>query len=425
MVVEGSGGIEQEIRIGGVSAEVAIDQDGLHAELSVRPVPPFDLPPPPPETKDPPPAAERSVPPPAILPPAPPLDPYMLSTALLAGLSAMTALPMIVVALRGLSGGAGSGTIGGPSISPGGVALGNTALRGTEAAMSAEQSRALGVLRLLADVYGEQGNTDPRIASLREQLGGPAESGATAAAVRARRLYQRTRAAAFNNLDKSLDYCIRQLAQNNAVDREAIRALLAEVNAALAKLGTRAYTVEGRQRVHDVLTAALNNAQRIVAAGNVSAGEIAAAIQQLTAQYLHNIAGKNYSPSLRVSSGGASAAARTAVETARAQIGDPYIWGDEGPNSFDCSGLMQYSAKSAGVDIPRVAADQYNNLPKVAASDIRPGDLIFPESRFEGGRAKHVMMYVGNGICIESPQAGGHVQETALPSSFRAARWAP
>ncbi|MFB8281081.1 C40 family peptidase [Nocardia colli] len=406
--------MEQDIRIGGLSAKVTIDGNGLRAELAVPPPPAVECPPPLPDPKDPPSAApERPAPAPGTLSPAPPLDPSLLSTGLLAGLTAMSALPMIVLALRGLSdAGAASGS------TPGGVAL-----DGTGAGTPAEQARALGVLRSLADVYGDQPTTDPGIAALRDQSGSAGGSGSTAAAIKAKRLYQRTRAAAFKNVDIALLYYIQQVAQNNAVDRQAIRTLLTEVNAALAKLGPDAYTARGRQRVHDVLTAALNRAQRIVAASNVSAEETAAAINQLTAQYLHNITGRNFATNLGGSST-ATAAVQTAIATLYSEIGKPYIWGAQGPDSFDCSGLTSYSAKSAGVDIPRTAAEQYNNLPKVLPPDpLRPGDLVFPESRFVDGQAKHVMMYVGNGKCVESPQPGGYVQEVNLPANFRAARW--
>src|SRR5215207_6624326 len=54
---------------------------------------------------------------------------------------------------------------------------------------------------------------------------------------------------------------------------------------------------------------------------------------------------------------GSSAGA--AVRFALAQLGKPYRWGAEGPNSFDCSGLVQTSYRSAGVDLPRVSRQQY------------------------------------------------------------------
>ncbi|MEV5840323.1 C40 family peptidase, partial [Nocardia sp. NPDC052112] len=122
--------------------------------------------------------------------------------------------------------------------------------------------------------------------------------------------------------------------------------------------------------------------------------------------------------------GSSSEAAKTAMKVALAQRGDPYEWGAEGPGSFDCSGLMQYAAAKAGVQIPRTAAEQYKQLPKVKSSDIRPGDLIFPDSEFNNGNPGHVMMYIGNGQCVEAPRTGLNVRVTSLPKSYHATRYA-
>ncbi|MFI6369293.1 C40 family peptidase, partial [Nocardia sp. NPDC050630] len=147
--------------------------------------------------------------------------------------------------------------------------------------------------------------------------------------------------------------------------------------------------------------------------------DTASAINRLTNQYLYNIAGKKYAGS----AAGTSAAGQKAVEVAMAQQGDPYVWGAEGPNSFDCSGLMQYAAAKAGVSIPRVASAQYQQLPKVNPADIRPGDLIFPDAQFNNGNPGHVMMYIGNGQCVEAPHTGDVVKVVKLPSGYHATRW--
>ncbi|MEU4345793.1 C40 family peptidase, partial [Nocardia sp. NPDC023852] len=118
---------------------------------------------------------------------------------------------------------------------------------------------------------------------------------------------------------------------------------------------------------------------------------------------------------------GATGAAAKAIAVALSQTGKPYVWGAEGPNSFDCSGLMQYAAAAAGVKIPRVAADQYRQLPKVNPSDIRPGDLIF--TRFGNGGPGHVVMYIGNGECIAASRSGVPIGKVPLPKSYAAARW--
>ncbi|WP_433574704.1 C40 family peptidase [Nocardia brasiliensis] len=425
-MADSGGAVEREIRFGGFAAEVTVDERGIRAELSVpQAVPPTDYLSAPPEAVPEAPAgaspttdAPEKPPPPSAAPPLPPLDPYLVSTALSAGLATMAALPMIALALSSPNAGIRSaGGVGGLS---GGVSLG-----GLATAISPEQLRAQHALRVLAEVYGDQEPSDPRIAELRERLGVSGDgNGMTEEAIRARRLYQRTKAVAFNNLDNALYFYIQQLAQNNAVDQQAIRELLDQLNSTLAELGPKAYTATGQQYVHAVVTTAMDQAQRIVAEGNVSAEEMAAAINELTKQYLNNIAGRDYSPDLVVRTSGGSPA-QIAAATAKAQIGKPYVWGAEGPNSFDCSGLVQFSAKAAGGHLPRTAAEQYDRLPKLGATDVlSEGDLVFPVARFENGRAKHVLMYIGNGRCIEAPMPGGNVREVPLPDDFRAARWA-
>ncbi|SEL20686.1 C40 family peptidase [Nonomuraea pusilla] len=101
--------------------------------------------------------------------------------------------------------------------------------------------------------------------------------------------------------------------------------------------------------------------------------------------------------------------ARKAVSVARRQIGDPYRYGATGPGSFDCSGLVQYSWKKAGVKIPRVASSQFARIRhKVSWRDLRPGDLMF----FSG--LGHVGMYVGHGKMIHSPRTGERVRVDKL-----------
>lgn len=66
-----------------------------------------------------------------------------------------------------------------------------------------------------------------------------------------------------------------------------------------------------------------------------------------------------------------------ALSTANAQIGDPYVWGAEGPDAFDCSGLVYYSYRVHGKTLPRTAQQQYNSVTHVAPSNRQVGDLVF------------------------------------------------
>lgn len=101
---------------------------------------------------------------------------------------------------------------------------------------------------------------------------------------------------------------------------------------------------------------------------------------------------------------GASAGARTALQTAYAQIGKPYQWGASGPGSFDCSGLTMYAWRSAGVSLPHSSRAQYAATKRVDRSELQPGDLVF-----FGSPIHHVGMYVGDGKMINSPETGERV----------------
>lgn len=108
-----------------------------------------------------------------------------------------------------------------------------------------------------------------------------------------------------------------------------------------------------------------------------------------------------------------------AVSWALAQIGTPYVWGGETPGvGFDCSGLVQAAYAVAGVALPRVAQDQYDATPKLAAgAALAPGDLVF----FGGGPGSidHVGLYVGlvdgQSVMVDAPHTGADVRAEAFP----------
>ncbi|MFI5620377.1 C40 family peptidase [Streptomyces sp. NPDC051567] len=102
--------------------------------------------------------------------------------------------------------------------------------------------------------------------------------------------------------------------------------------------------------------------------------------------------------------GGPTEAGTRAVRFATAQLGKPYLWGAEGPGSYDCSGLTSQAWLAAGRTIPRTSQEQLRLLPKVALKDMRPGDLII---YFDD--ASHVAMYVGDGAMVHAPRPGRNV----------------
>jgi cell wall-associated NlpC family hydrolase len=106
-----------------------------------------------------------------------------------------------------------------------------------------------------------------------------------------------------------------------------------------------------------------------------------------------------------------SQAAQVAVDTAVAQVGDPYVWGAGGPNAFDCSGLTQYAYSAAGVSLPHSSRSQSGMGQAVSRDALQPGDLLFYYSP-----TSHVAMYVGNGQMVHASTAGKPVQVVSFTS---------
>lgn len=101
-------------------------------------------------------------------------------------------------------------------------------------------------------------------------------------------------------------------------------------------------------------------------------------------------------------------------------LGDPYVYGATGPNTFDCSGLMQYVYKLVGIAIPRTSEEQAKFGTAVSANQLQPGDLVFAAGSDGTAAAPgHVGMYAGGGQIIEAPHTGAVVRFTAL-SAFGA-----
>ncbi|GAA4573643.1 C40 family peptidase [Micromonospora coerulea] len=98
-----------------------------------------------------------------------------------------------------------------------------------------------------------------------------------------------------------------------------------------------------------------------------------------------------------------SGAAGTAVRYAYGAIGKPYVWGADGPDGYDCSGLTLAAWRAAGKSLPHNAAMQWDATSRISRSSLQPGDLIF----YEG--LGHVSLYVGGGQVIDAPSAGRNV----------------
>lgn len=91
------------------------------------------------------------------------------------------------------------------------------------------------------------------------------------------------------------------------------------------------------------------------------------------------------------------------------EIGKPYVYGAEGPSTFDCSGLMQFIFAKVGIQLPRVADAQYHATAKVAESSAGAGDLVFYVNN-QTGVADHVALYLGAGKQLAAPHTGANVE---------------
>jgi len=101
--------------------------------------------------------------------------------------------------------------------------------------------------------------------------------------------------------------------------------------------------------------------------------------------------------------------AGTAIKFAINQIGDPYVWGANGPSSWDCSSLTQQAWASAGVALPRVSGKQATVGSPVSKANLKPGDLVFFYSPIS-----HVGIYIGEGLMIHAPNPSTVVKVTQI-----------
>jgi cell wall-associated NlpC family hydrolase len=109
-----------------------------------------------------------------------------------------------------------------------------------------------------------------------------------------------------------------------------------------------------------------------------------------------------------------------ALAAALAQWGKPYLFGAVGPDAFDCSGLVQWAYRQAGVLAPRTAQQQFDWARPLAAADLRPGDLIFftRTSSATSDRITQVGIYAGGGQMVVAPQAGEVVRLESVDSPY-------
>jgi len=214
-------------------------------------------------------------------------------------------------------------------------------------------------------------------------------------------------------------------AQQAQADADAAEA---EAQRTLDDLSAQETRLQDDIAAYQAQVAALTEAERQAALAAQEAGRAAAAAEAAAAEAAAGASGSTTAgtiapapaatraaapaPAPAASAGsGASGAAQTAVQTALAQVGDPYVWGAGGPNAFDCSGLTQYAYAAAGISLPHSSSMQSRMGTAVSRADLQPGDLIFYYSP-----VSHVSMYIGNGQMVHASTSGQPVKVVPVDS---------
>lgn len=111
----------------------------------------------------------------------------------------------------------------------------------------------------------------------------------------------------------------------------------------------------------------------------------------------------------------------TMLDVAAKQLGDPYILGNEGPKSFDCSGLVYYCLRQAGSSRGRYNAAGYSQVSDwdkiTSMNDLEKGDLLFFWSSSKS-KVGHVGIYIGSGMMIDASSSNGKVVKRSCTTSY-------
>lgn len=106
------------------------------------------------------------------------------------------------------------------------------------------------------------------------------------------------------------------------------------------------------------------------------------------------------------------------IKTAKKMLGVKYRYGGTSPRKgFDCSGLVQYSHKAAGVKLPRTTSQQFKAAKRIARKYLRAGDLVFFKTT-PSRSVSHVGIYLGNNKFIHAPSSGKRVKISSIKEKY-------
>jgi len=210
----------------------------------------------------------------------------------------------------------------------------------------------------------------------------------------------------------------KTLAAANEQAAAATKATLNQVQGQLAQEVAQAAIEEAQQEAaaaaRAASAAAAQQAAAAAAAAAGVAGEVGGSASGAAATDAANQAVGSYVGPVGGSSQG-SAAGMAAVQSAVTQLGVPYVWGGEQQGvGFDCSGLVQWAWRQAGVSIPRTTETEWPALQHVSLAALQPGDLLFYYNLDGDSQVDHVVMYAGSGpygtnTVIQAPFTGSTV----------------
>src|ERR1019366_6114956 len=265
--------------------------------------------------------------------------------------------------------------------------------------------------------------TDPSQAmtrvSMLQQLS-TSQASLLAAAQSADQLYQQSVAAASQATATD-----QKLSADLAQKQAQINAALAHSQQVLAKLtaAQRAQLIAAQkakeaadQAKAQIELAAFNKAQAAQAAAAQAAASRAAASRAAATRAAATAAANraaNRAPVVQTvalpQSPGGSSVAQRAVSAAMTRLGDRYVFGATGPRRFDCSGLVQWAYRQAGISTTHYTGTLWNDYRRIPESQLKPGDLVFFYRDHH-----HVGIYIGNGLMINAPHTGDVVRIASI-----------
>jgi cell wall-associated NlpC family hydrolase len=214
----------------------------------------------------------------------------------------------------------------------------------------------------------------------------------------------------------------KTLALSNEQEAAATKATLNQVQGQLAQEVAQAAIQEAQQEAAAAAAAHSAAAKQAAAAAAARATTVAGAVggssSGAAATTAANQAAGAVGPVGGSAQGGGGGMA--AVQAAVSQLGVPYVFGGEQPGAgFDCSGLVQWAWRQAGVSIPRTTETEWPALTHVPLNALQPGDLLFYYNLDSDNQVDHVVMYAGAGpygtnTVIQAPFTGSTVSYSPI-----------